>query len=381
MRGRGRRMNTTWWTQERVLKGMRRFYEDFGYCPTDQGAYARHAQFTGIDPVTGKHSNLGWHQKYPSANTILRHFATLREAWEAAGFEVNHSNLEWKPIEDWFIIESCGILPREEVAQMLKRSAPAVKRRLYDLGRFTAKTRWGITLSGAAHLLGVAEGIVRRYLDHGVIPFFRGYKLIYLNPADLTKIEEVNWNDIHPDAESLIWKALVLRALKIIKYRDAWRDHEIYKFLPKESLYKSRIKNRRVPVSLKAPLPERPNDLAPGDWIKMAETNALGLAGRYGKVLAVHYSPQVCNRRDGSYRACWLARVEFPRLRRTKVAHDDRIRYTLPLDCLKRADPPEVEERPLSMHPEAIRGRARKQKGEFGRRARVNFELLEGHLT
>lgn len=376
-----RHKRNRYWTRDRIIAGLQRYHADFGFCPTDQGKYAEHSQFTGYDPVTGKPSNLGWHQRYPSANTVLGIFATMREAWEAAGFDVNHSHLEWLPIEDWFIIESCGILPREEVAAMLKRTVASVKRRLYDLGRFTAKTRWGITLSGAAHLLGVSEGIVRRYLDHGTIPFFRGYKLIYVNPADLVKIEEVNWLDIHPDTEALIHRAIVQRVLKIIKFGHSWQDHEIYKFLPKEFLYKKRIKNRRIPATIKHPPPERPNGLIPGDWIKMEHSNALGVAGRLGKILAVHYSPQVCDRRDGSYRACWLARVEFPRLRRSTVAHDDRIRYTIPLDCLVKTDPPQIEARPLSMHPEAVRGRERKKKGEFGRRARINRDIVAGELT
>lgn len=106
-----------WWTEERLLDALQRFYKDFGYCPTSSEDYAKHAQHTGRTPY-GRPSNLGWHQKYPSFATILNHWPTFRQAWKAAGFDVGNENEEWSTMEDWFILESLGVMHREEVAEL-----------------------------------------------------------------------------------------------------------------------------------------------------------------------------------------------------------------------------------------------------------------------
>jgi hypothetical protein len=101
-----------WWTRERMILGMKRFYADFGFTPTSMEAWIEHAQFSGVDPATGKRSNLGWHNKYPSAATVIDTFGTMRKAWTAAGFNVNRCWEEWSELEDWFILESVGIIDR-----------------------------------------------------------------------------------------------------------------------------------------------------------------------------------------------------------------------------------------------------------------------------
>lgn len=367
------RRRSRWWTRERIIIGMKRFYDDFGFCAISSEKWAEYAQFSATGQ-SGAVSNLGWENRYPSFSTILANFPTLRHAWRAAGFEVDSGHLEWSPIEDWFIIESVGILSREEISRTIGRTDAAIKRRLYDLGRITAHTRWGFTITGAAHAVGIAEHILRRYLDHGAIPYFRGHYLIYINPADLTRIPEIDWDKVPPEVQSHVRRCLVQRAIKILKYGSEWRQYEIYKFLRKEGIFTRRIRNR-TPVSIDAEVPPPPNDLAVGDWIRTTSTNALDIAGRVGVVRAVHYSPIVCARRDGSYRSCWVARIDFPRLRHSAVSNDTRIRYTLPLDVLERTEVPVIE-RPLSQHPEAVRGRKRKARGEYRTTARINMEEL-----
>lgn len=355
---RGKAQRVAYWTRERVILGLRRFYEDFGYMPTSTNEYQSRRRFTGRTR-DGKLSLQAWHQKYPSIYGVAKYFKTLREAWTAAGFNIDKGNEEWSPMEDWFIVETCGILPREEVANYIRRSVPAVRRRLYDLGRITAHTRWGLTLSRAAHEIGIAEYILRRYLEHGTIPYFRGHFLIYLNPADLLKIVEIDWSKPSPAFRETVRRALIQRALKILKFGPDWRRHEIYTFQKKEGLFTKRITGPRNPSLISHPPPPPPNDLAVGDWVRMSEHNDLGVAGRIGVIRAIHYSPHNHPRRDGSKRKCWVARVEFPRLRRSKVGNDQRINYSVPLDQFERAERPTIEPKPLSMHPEAVRGRRR----------------------
>lgn len=138
----GYKFNSTWWTLERVLLGLKRFYKDFSFAPTSTEAYQEKQQFTGRI-VNGRSSSRGYDNKYPSSYAVLKFFTSFREAWRACDIPVNKSCEAWSAIEDWFIIESVGILPRKEVAQYLDRSVPAVKRRLYDLGQINSFTRWG----------------------------------------------------------------------------------------------------------------------------------------------------------------------------------------------------------------------------------------------
>lgn len=368
--------NTKFWNRERIILGLRRYFDDFGITPTDQGRYAVHSQFTGRTP-DGRPSNNGWHQKYPSASSVLNLFPTMRHAWEAAGFNVNHTNLEWLPIEDWFIVESCGVLPRAEVAIALKRSVASVKRRLYDLGRITCKTRWGITVCGAAHKLGIAEHIVHRYVAKGIIPVFVGFKLLYVNPADLLLIKEIDWNEPQIDAETeaLIKRCLIQRALKILKFGKNWRDHEIYKLQPVKRSYKP-----HGGLLTKHPVPEPPNKIKVGDWVKVNRDTMTGVAGRVGIVRGVHYSPLTQNRRDGTKRRCWVARVEFPK-RGAGNPEYKRVNYTFPLDNLDTTLEPQTAAKPLSMNTEAVRGRNRKDIAPRQKRIRQRYQNMSAELT
>ena len=365
----------SFWTRERVLHGLRLFYEDFGYTPLASEAFQDKRAFTGRTP-DGRISTLPYHQKYPSMYGVLKHFRSMREAWTAAGFVVDKGYEEWSEMEDWFVIESCGVLPRDQVAELLGRTVPAVKRRLYDLGRFTAHTRWGITVSRAAHMLGIYEDMIRRYINHGMIPVFRGYKLIYLNPADLLKIKEVDWNNIPADLEERIRKAVAQRIVKILKFGPTWRDHEVYKFTPKA--FTGRVVNHRTPALLKYEVPPKPVEINVGEWITTTQT-VLGRKGRIGKVLAVHYSPQTCGRRDGTKRAAWVARIEFPRLRRSMSTNEKRISYSLPLDTLEKAIAPEIVTPQLKTNREAVR--SRKRRSDAPVMAVKQFERIRSEVS
>lgn len=377
-RGRGLHRNSKYWTKERVINGLIQFRKDFGFCPTSTEKYQQYQQFTGVDHQ-GRKSNLGWHQKYPSSNSVLDVFPTFRKAWTAAGFghEIDTGYEPWSETEDWFIVESAGILPRTEVAEILKRTVPAIKRRLYDMGQLRVRDRWGFSLTKAGELLGLNDSHLRKYINHGVLPIFRGYKCIYINPADIFVIEEADWPNVvfEPDIEQRIKAALIQRACRIIKYGADWRKHEIYKFAPKQGY----TRKQQTPRLLNTLIPDRPNDLEVGDWVKIHTANAMSAAGRIGRILNIYYSPAICSRRDGTYRSAWIAHVEFPRLRNSVHSNDNRIRYSLPLDCFERTDAPVIEPKPLSMHPEAIRGRKRFTRAQ--KRATDRFQEIKQSIT
>lgn len=312
-----------------------------------------------------------WHQKYPSSNAVLNFFPSFRQAWTAAGFDVDRSWEEWTAMEDWFVLESVGILPRSEVAQILKRSAPAIKRRLYDLGDIRSYNRWGVTLTHAAELMNLSQSCIKKYLDYGIIPFLKGNKLFYLNPADLLKIDEFDWTakKINTELDQLIRKAVTQRICKMLKFGTKWRDHEVYKFNKTKELYQSRIKNPRK-SAFTDKIPDPPNDLKAQDWVvTTAPTkNMRDFGHRIGRIEAVWYSWQSVKRVDGTKRPMWVAKVEYPKIRTITGEKDRRIRYTIPLELLTRTEAPKPEPKPLSMHPEAVRGRTRKAAGEFDRK-------------
>lgn len=377
---------TAFWTRDRVILGLQRFYKDFGFCALSSEQYAKHAQHSGRDEL-GRRSNLGWHQRYPSFATVLKFWPTFRQAWTAAGFEVDRWDEEWLPIEDWFILESVGILHRDEVAATLKRSPAAVKRRIYDIGICKSYNRWGITLTHAAKLMGLSDAVIRKYLELGIIPYFRGIKLIYLNPADLLKIEEYNWaGTIDPELDQLVRRSVAQRICKMIKFGSAWRDHEVYKIHKIRDRYQGRMRNARTSVLTKH-LPDPPNDIDVGDWVKTTgkvRSMQTEVGNRIGRVKNVYYSWQRVGRIDGTRRASWVAMVEFPKIRTITGEKDRRIRYSIPLDYLEKTDEPLPEPKPLSSHPDAVKGRQRNKAGEYDRRKkriRERVADMAGELT
>ena len=363
--------NRKWWTRERVINGLHRFYKDFGFTPTSSADYQKYQQFTG-KMIGRTRSDRGYHQKYPSYSSIANYFGSMRQAWHAAGFDVDKSYEEWAEIEDWFVVESCGILPRREVARILKRTEAAVKRRLYDLGRITANERWGMSVNRAATLMNIGGTIINRYILHGILPVFRGNKNIYLNPADLVLIAEFDWSaaDVNPELENHVRRALIHRLAKILKYGTRRRNFEIYKTETKK-VYLGRVKKtRQSPLLKNTPVP--PNDLQAGDWVKTAERCRQIAAGRVGRVKNISFSAHKVRRKDGSRRACWMAFLEFPKLKqRTDAA--DRVHYSLPLDALLKADAPENEKTEPDLSREAVRARTKRDgnadrvKRRFGR--------------
>ncbi len=353
--------STVWWTRTRTIEGLKKFFKDFQEAPTSSEAWQERQQFTGI-VRNGRSSHKGYEQKYPSTYGVLKHFKTFREAWTAAGIDVDRQWEAWKPEEDWFISEAVGIYSRVEIAEFLNRSPDAVHRRSYDLG-FNARTRWGWTLLKASRVMSLPGSLIQKYLDYGDIPYFRG-TYIYLDPADLLCIEEYDFTrkDIPAELENAIKRSLIARLQCILTGVD-WRASRIYQ--PYPFTYQGRIKNRRPP----SPKPlTRPNDLREGDWARIVKEHdhSHGAVGRVGQIIQVYWSNQrVSSRFRPNKEQCWMARIEFKK----QKAHgrtEPRVRYSLPLAVLERANKPEgeitMEDRRRAGEQTSGHGRAQKRR-------------------
>lgn len=187
----------TWWTRERVIVGLRLFYRDFGTAPLNTHDY---------HTVTkGSQHHKGPRRRYPSFYAVLRYFKSFREAWTATGVDVDRGHEEWSDLEEWYLREAAGFIPRKEIARDLKRSDDAVHRRMYDLGLLTRSmgdrpTLHGWTLNQIERVTGVPGHIINgRYIKKGRLPFRRGTQCCYIDPADLVDVVEIDWDD--PPAE------------------------------------------------------------------------------------------------------------------------------------------------------------------------------------
>lgn len=61
----------------------------------------------------------------------------------------------------------------------------------------------------AARIAGVSEYVLRAYVRRGELAVFKGAKHVYLDPADLRVVREIDWQ--HPPAEL---EAAALRSIR-----------------------------------------------------------------------------------------------------------------------------------------------------------------------
>ncbi len=130
----------TWWTRGRVIDGLRRFYQEHGLAPTSTEDWHRLTGRCG-----GRGGVPGSRRPYPSFYAVLRYFDTFRRAWAALGIEVGRRQEAWSELEDWYLREGVGLIPRVELARDLHRTPDAIHRRPFALGLHSYQ-RWGWTL-------------------------------------------------------------------------------------------------------------------------------------------------------------------------------------------------------------------------------------------
>lgn len=196
-----------YWTRERVLQGLLRFYREHGYAPTGSAAW---------QAATGGTWCLPPNRPYPSFASILRHFRSLRQAWAAAGVETDRAHEDFTPEEHWYIREAAGFLSREEIARDLRRTPLAIKSYLRDHGLHTYLMHgWG--LHRASRLAGVSIYTLERYIRRGQLPVRKGTRCTYLQPVDLLVVGEIDWTRPPSVLEQAVRRELYRRLLGCLR--------------------------------------------------------------------------------------------------------------------------------------------------------------------
>lgn len=323
-----------WWTRDRIVAALARFHREFGVAPTSSEAYQELQTKTG----TGRY---GPARPFPSCTTVLRVFPSFRVAWTAAGVDVDRGWEPWTPDEEAYIVASAGILPRSVVAADTGRSAPAIKRRLYDLGINTYSAQ-GWTLHHVERVAQIPRHVLDKYLDRGELPYLRGNKCLFVDPGDLLVIAEIDWEDPPEELELAVRRSLAQRMVKILDGQD-WRAGRPY------VAHKVTKTDRRWRPRLVRPTP-RPDHVDAGDVVRLVRdvpSRGGATRGRVGKVTLIYWSQN--NQQKGTTRERrdpqWFARVEFSKIK----AHGNdqpRVTYTLPVDAIAReSEPAEISER------------------------------------
>jgi hypothetical protein len=307
-----------WWTKDRVIEGLRRFYRDFGFAPTSTEVYLEHTTGTGA-------GRQGVGNPYPSSYPVLKYFSSFREAWTAAGVKVNRDWESWTAEEDWFISEGAGVYTRNELAEILDRTPNAVHRRLYDLG-INSRSARGWTFHRAMRVTGIPDYVFRRYADRGELPYFRGTKCIYVDPADLLVVQEIDWANAPAELAAAVRKSLMSRLVKTLAGKDwrAGRPYQVHRTCTTTKYHKRR---ERV-------ITPKPIEIDQGDLVKVSKDPEL--RNRIGLVHVVYWSEygrQSDKRRAEGKGSCWVARVEF---KGSKTAR--RRNCILPLEQLRRVE-------------------------------------------
>lgn len=325
-----RRYRTCWWTKERVNEGLIRFYRDFKFAPTATEQYQKMTKGTVVNQ-----SGVG--NPYPSFASVLRYYHSFREAWTEIGVPVNRDWEPWTALEDWYIAEAAGIFTRIEIAEYLNRTPNAVHRRLYDLGIDTRKAR-GWTMHRLAQAVGISPCVVQRYADQGKLPYFRGTRLLYFDPADFLVITEIDWNAVpaqSPELEMAIRKSLMMRLVSVLAGKD-WRFGRTYQ--PHKIYLSGREHVRRQA----APPTAKPTRIKVEMRVTVLKKVCLErwpeLTGRVGYVHKVFWSSynslSSVRRSEKQAGGDWVASVEF---KKTRI--QARLNRTLPVSALREIKP------------------------------------------
>lgn len=350
------RLNRTYWTKSRCIEALRRFYATFGEAPLSDGEWNRRTRGRRPRPKLNR-------GEFPSHATLSNYFSSMRKAWSAAGVDVNQSHEEYTELEDWFIQEAIGVLTRNEIAAELNRTSDAIHRRIYDLGLNTWE-RHGWTCNRVARVAGIRDYGLRKYMDRGELAYFKGTKVIYIDPADLLVVEEIDWEHPPAELEQAVRRSLAQRLVAILEGRD-WRAGRPYQ--PHQVAFLGRVKAKHRRTAYLTQPREKPTHIRPGDSVRcVAEVPGREhVKGRVGVVHLVYWTLNRMAKPADQYKPgklrilenlpdwpegsqpwtetrfahsepCWVARVEFKRQK--QLARGDRVTYTLPLHTLERVD-------------------------------------------
>jgi hypothetical protein len=311
----------TWWTRERVLNGLRRFYDQTGEAPVTSILWAQVASNRDRRRQT-------WRRRFPSSYGVLRYFPSFRAAWEAAGVQLtNRRQAPWTSTEDWYVTEAIGVLPTATIALDLGRSESAIYRRIRHLHRHITDA-WGWPLQRVVKMTGVSEHTLRGYIRRGELPVFKGAKCVYIDPGDLPVVGEIDWTQPRPDLDSAVLSSLRGRLVRVLAARNS-RRMGLDRGVPASNTSAC----RRVQD---APRPSCPFWITPGLQVSVSgPTPAMPQRTvRIGVVERIYWSGA---RQEGP--AQWRARVVFPRVYRKALGAT--VTYCLPASALQHVALPE----------------------------------------
>ncbi len=180
MKALSRRRNVSrrvWWTRERVLAGLRRFYREHHAAPTNCDEWAALTMSHTLPP----------RRPYPCHATIFRYFPTLRQAWAAAGIRTDRQHEDFTPEEHWYLREAAGLVSRKEMARDLRRTPQAVKTYLHQYGLHSYQMQ-GWSLTHAAEQTGISVYWLRRFIAAGQLTAVQGSKCIFVRPEEVRRM-------------------------------------------------------------------------------------------------------------------------------------------------------------------------------------------------
>src|SRR5713226_5779992 len=158
-----------------------------------------------------------------------------------------------------------------------------LKRRITDA--------WGWPLQRVVQVTGLSDHSLRAYIRRAELPVFNGAKCVYIDPADLLVVDELDWAQPHPHLEAAVMRSLRGRLVQILAGRD-WRQVRPHRLCP------ARTDTPCNPLQ-RARRSPRPTCIAPGVQVRVSGPTAAmpQRAGRIGIVERVYWSAN--SRQDG----------------------------------------------------------------------------------
>lgn len=315
---------TAYWTRERVIEGLIKFFRVYKITPTSTEAYHPYTKNQGK-------GNQGVDREFPSFYAVLKHFRSFRAAWEAAGIKQNRHWEPWTWEEDWFITNFAGIITRNQIAAYIDRNPDAVHRRLYDIGVNT-RTAHGWSVHRLSQHTGLGDWIIRAYMERGELPYLKTHKYFYVDPADCLIMNEIDWDNVSQELADAIRKSLAYRMVSILSGKD-WRANREHKTAYGLS------RNKKKQQWDKQVQPERP-DLQIGEIVKSTRSIPFrpGFRKKQGIVKSIYYSLGGLSTKPIKTNPFpepgWRATVEYKSKSKAGSAHGPRV--SIPVEFLVR---------------------------------------------
>jgi hypothetical protein len=198
----------TYWTRQRVLDGLVAFHRASGLTPTTSRNWATLIRRAGHGP-----------RSFPTAYAVLRHFPNFRAGWTSAGIELADAGwAPWTAEHDQYLLDHLGVQPTVVVAAALGRGEAAVRSRARKLGVRVGTVR-GLPILRVARMAGISGCFLRAYIKRGELPAFKGAKHVYIAPADLLAVDEIDWQHSPAELESAVLHALRQQLIRLLLHR------------------------------------------------------------------------------------------------------------------------------------------------------------------